>query len=417
MDASPPLLVVGPVPGGLRLRALRPVPPGPLLAWCRGIEVGRLDLPAEVEAGAPIDLPIRRLPCVPLPAELRIAARSEGPELAAPWRIETPAMATGLLGPATPSLEDLRLEHGLLRGTGIERANGLLQPALHATINRDTLRAVQVETPVPLAEGGCAFRFALPLEPADLTGQGLSVTLHAAGNPAVLARFAWGPALPDAARLAELEMRLQRLEQAGDAALLAGQAVLDRQLRRQQERIDAFIEAAASLLLDRLAGDEPPAAALRRLVAATAPAEEEVEAAVEGDHVTLTPRDAAFDLGWHGPEEDAGGGFRWMTMEGLLRNPAPLRPVAAVTLEVVHLYGAPAPALEARFDAAPCLIALERRGPHHFAVRITPPGGPAPCRMLRLRALAGGCPAEDGVSGDDRALSVAIASAGFDYEG
>ena len=104
-----------------------------------------------------------------------------------------------------------------------------------------------------------------------------------------------------------------------------------------------------------------------------------------------------------------------MTRQGLLRNPAPLRPVAAVTVEIGHLYGAAAPALEASFDTLPCLTAIERRGPHHFTLRITPPGGPAPCRLLRLQALTGGSPAEDGVSGDDRVLSVAVTGVTFDY--
>ena len=75
----------------------------------------------------------------------------------------------------------------------------------------------------------------------------------------------------------------------------------------------------------------------------------------------------------------------------------------------------PAPALEASFDTLPCLTAVEHRGPHHFTLRITPPGGPAPCRLLRLQALTGGSPAEDGVSGDDRVLSVAVTGVTFDY--
>jgi hypothetical protein len=134
-----------------------------------------------------------------------------------------------------------------------------------------------------------------------------------------------------------------------------------------------------------------------------------------GAQAVLTPRDAGFDLGWHGAEEDAGGGFRWMTLQGLLRNPAPLRPVAAVTIMVGHVYGAATPALEAAFDTMPCLITTERCGPHHFSLRIAPPGGPAPCRLLRLQALTGGCPAEDGASGDERVLSVAVTGVTFDY--
>ena len=47
----------------------------------------------------------------------------------------------------------------------------------------------------------------------------------------------------------------------------------------------------------------------------------------------------------------------------------------------------------------------------------SPPGGAVPCRLLRLQALAGGSPAEDGVSGDARVLSIAVTRVVFDYAG
>ncbi|RYJ03635.1 MAG: hypothetical protein EON47_03400 [Acetobacteraceae bacterium] len=385
-------------------------------AWCRGIEVGHLALGQGIAAEAMLDLPIDRLPCVPLPALIRLATASEGPELAAPWTITGPEVALALLGPAMPVLEDLRLDHGMLRGTGIERRNGLLRPVLHAVINGTLARAVQVEAPVPLAEGGCAFRFALALEATDLTGNGLRIALHMPGLEAPLARFAWAPALPGQDGMAALEARLLRLEQAGETALATLQASFDRRFEQQQDRIDAFIDAAASLLLDRLTSPEGSAAALRALIAtATSPEPVLSDAPALGAQAVLTARDAGFDLGWHGAEEDAGGGFRWMTLQGLLRNPAPLRPVAGVLLEIAHLYGAPAPLIEAGFDAKPCLVAVEPQATHHYRLRITPPGGAAPCRLLRLQALAGGSPAEDGVSGDARVLSIAVTRVVFDY--
>ena len=412
-------MVVGAGPAGLRLRALRDCTPGEVLrAWCRGIEVGRLELSMGIAAGAVLELPIARLPCVPLPALIRFTAAPEGPELAAPWTIAGPEVALALLGPPAPVLEDLRLDHGMLRGTGLERRNGLLRPVLHAIINGTLARALQVEAPVPLAEGGCAFRFALALEATDLTGAGLSIALHAPGQEAPLARFAWAPALPGQEVMAALETRLLRLEQAGETALASLQASLERRFAQQQERIDAFIDAAASLLLDRLAPTADATAALRVLTAAvTSPLLVSTETELLGDQAVLTPQDTSFDLGWHGAEEDAGGSFRWMTLQGLLRNPAPLRPVADVVVEVGHLYGAPAPLIEAGFDAAPCMVLVEPLGTHHYRLRITPPGGAAPCRLLRLQALAGGSPAEDGVSGDDRVLSIAVTRVVFDYAG
>jgi hypothetical protein len=117
---------------------------------------------------------------------------------------------------------------------------------------------VQVEAPVPLAEGGCAFRFALAMEATDLTHNGLRIALHMPGLEAPLARFAWAPALPGQDGMAALEARLQRLEQAGETALATLQASFDRRFEQQQDRIDAFIDAAASLLLDRLTSPEAP---------------------------------------------------------------------------------------------------------------------------------------------------------------
>jgi hypothetical protein len=410
-------MVVGAGPAGLQLRALQACAPGKVLrAWCRGIEVGRLALGDGIAADAVLEVPITRLPCVPLPASIRFAAAPDGPELAAPWTVTGPDVALTLLGPPASVLEDLRLDHGMLRGTGIERRNGLLRPVLHAIVNGTLARAVQVEAPVPLAEGGCAFRFALALEATDLTGSGLHIALHAPGLEAPLARFAWVPALPGQDGMAALEARLLRLEQAGETALAMLQANLNQRFAQQQERIDAFIDAAASLLLDRLIVPDDPASALRALIAAaTSPEPVSTQAEVLGDQAVLAPQDTGFDLGWHGAEEDAGGNFRWMTLQGMLRNPAPLRPVAGVLVEIGHLYGAPAPCIEAGFDATPCLVAVEPLGAHHYRLRISPAGGPFPCRLLRLQALAGGSPAEDGVSGDDRVLSIAVTRVVFDY--
>jgi hypothetical protein len=93
--------------------------------------------------------------------------------------------------------------------------------------------------------------------------------------------------------------------------------------------------------------------------------------------------------------------------------------VAAVTIEVLHLYGAPAPLLEAMLDAAPCPAVVERvpGGAGRFRVRLVPPGGPLAFALLRLQSRAGGIPAEDGVSEDSRQLSVAVAGVAFDYAG
>lgn len=191
---------------------------------------------------------------------------------------------------------------------------------------------------------------------------------------------------------------------------------MQRRLAIQQERIDAFVEAAATLLLDRLAPDAA-APALRGLVAMAADAVPEPVPAPLAERAEVMPASPHFGFGWHAPEQDGAGEFRWMAGLGLLGNPAPHRPVAAVTLAIRHVYGAPEPVLRAGFDGLACEVAVRAEGPGCFAARITPPapGEALPCLMLRLDSPHAGSPAGDGASGDARVLSIAVAQATFDY--
>ncbi|WP_431269494.1 hypothetical protein [Dankookia sp. P2] len=244
-----PFLAVGLSRDGLSLRTIRAFgSDAPLRLYCRGIEVGRCRLDGPLREGAVIDIPVERLPRVPLPAELRLATAPDGPDLAAPWRIDSAEAALSLLGPPDMRIEDLRLDHGVLRGTGREARNGLLDPVLYARINGAGARIVAADPPIALPEGGCAFRFAMPILPADLTEAGLSVTLMLVGQDAPAGSFAWGRSGVGEAerRLAELEGRIRQMEDEAAAAQQALQATLQRQLALQQERIDAFVVAAAT---------------------------------------------------------------------------------------------------------------------------------------------------------------------------
>lgn len=401
---------------GLALRCLRRFGPATLLLFCGGVEVGRLALPAAVEPGRTVEVPVSRLPRVAPPAELRLATDVAGPDLAPPWELASADAAFALLGPPAPVVESLRLDHGVLRGVATERANGMLEPVLYARINDAAARAVAVEAPAPLAEGGCVFRFAVPVLPADLVESGLAVAVHMVGLEAPLARFALAPAGGvDAARVAELEGRLRRLEDAMASGLDAMEHALRRRMDAQGERVDAFIEASASLLLDRVAADDAPTA-LRALVGSAAPPDIDGAAPHRlGNRVELPPDSGHLGFGWHPPERDAGGAFRWMADRALVVSPEPHRPLAAVTLEVGHLYAAAEPSLRASFDALPCAVSVEREGPHRFRVRVAPPEGAAPCRTLMLEALASGSPAKDGASPDARLLSIAVYRLVFDY--
>ena len=227
-------------------------------------------------------------------------------------------------------------------------------------------------SPAPLAEGGCVFRFAVSLQPADLVEAGLAVSIHMVGLEAPIARFALAPATVGAdaaARVAELEGRLRRLEDAMAAGLEAMEHALRRRMDAQQERVDAFIEASASLLLDRVAAEDAPAA-LRALVGTARSARGPTSAPLRlGDRVELPPDSGHLGFGWHAPERDAAGAFRWMADRALVVSPEPHRELAGVTLEVGHLYGAAEPALRASFDALPCDVAVEREEPQPFPGR------------------------------------------------
>src|SRR3954471_20910995 len=173
-----PFLAIGLSRDGLSLRAIRAFDSAePLLLHCRGIEVGRRVLDGPVREGVVLDIPIERLPRVPLPTELRLSTATDAPDLVAPWRIDSAEAALSLLGGPDMHVEDMRLDHGVLRGTGREARNGLLDPVLYARINGAGARIVDVEPTIALPEGGCPFRFALPIQPADLTESGLSVAL------------------------------------------------------------------------------------------------------------------------------------------------------------------------------------------------------------------------------------------------
>jgi hypothetical protein len=414
-----PFLPLGAGREGLALRCLRRFEGEALLLFCGGVEVGRLPLAAEVEPGRSVEIPVSRLPRVALPAELRLSTGAAGPDLAAPWVLDSPDAALRLLGPPAPVVESLRLDGGVLRGVATERANGLLQPVLYARINDAAARAVSVDPPpAALPEGGCVFRFAVLLQPADLVEAGLAVSIHMVGLEAPIARFALAPAtvgLDQPARVAELEGRLRRLEDAMAARLEALEHALRRRMDAQQERADAFIEASACLLLDRVAREDAPAA-LRALAGIGAPPEAESAPLRLGNRVELPLDSGHLGFGWHAPERDAAGAFRWMADRALVVSPEPHRELAGVTLETGHLYGAAEPALRASFDALSCDVVVEREGAHRFRVRIAPPGGgAAPCRTLMLEALASGSPARDGASADVRLLSLAVCRLVFDY--
>jgi hypothetical protein len=362
------------------------------------------------------------------------SAQRREPRPREPWPLPNAATARALLGaPTALEVEEMRLEHGILRGTARDRVNGLLEPVMYARINGNGARGVAVEAPAPLPEGGCAFRFALALalEPGDLNETGLSVALHLVGLQAPVARFAYarvgleGPA----PQVAELEARVARLEAAAAASARQVGEEMRRLMALQQERTDALIEAAACLLLDRLAAEaaapglgegaaDPRVAALRRLIAeaADAAAPPPAEPLRVGRRAEIPPAAGNLAIGWHEPEEDAEGPFRWMGDAALVVNPEPHRSVVAATLVVRHLFGAAEPGLRGAFDGTPAAVGVALGEDGRFRVRLEPEGGrPVACQGLRLEAPQAGVPLRDGASPDPRLLSVAVLGIAFEY--
>ena len=420
-----PCETLGGSEGALRLRCLRGfTAPAGITALLNGMEIGHLALPEPVAEGAELAVPLARLPRVALPAEIRLAAGEA--EIAPAFALASAHAAVALCGPGTWRAEDVAVHQGVVQGRLLNAANALAEPIGFARVNGTMARPLLLGQPATLGDGGATWPFQLPLLAEDLLESGCSVVLHVSGQEAPLASLAWARAWAgeEARRLVALEARLQELEQAAEARAAQLAAEQQRLDHAQRERIDAFIEYAGALLLDRQANTASAApaaavpaegagqAALRDLVSQAA--EQAVEpVALSPLALAVSPGGPAFSFGWHGLEQDDGGEFRWMGDTGVVTNPAPHRLVTGLRVELRHVYGSELPSLQARLDGV--LVEADVSGePGGFLLRLAPAGA-APCRMLRLQSLRTGSPAEDGVSTDARRLSVAVARVVWEY--
>ncbi len=423
MDQPPdsfPCSLLGSGQAVLHLRCVAPFAAAGITAWVNGIELGHLPLPRAPRLGDEFHLALRRLPCVPLPAEIRLG--SAGQDLAAAIPLDTLADAVALFGPGLWSAENLVLRHGVLHGELRNSDNALAEPRPFARVNASLSRPLLLGQPATLPDGVALWPFQLPLQPEDLLEAGLTVSLHVAGQEAALATLAWTRQGADevARRLTALEARLQEATQASDARSAQLAAEQQRLHLQQRDRIDAFIEYAGALLLDRIAGttsgptsDSATLDALRALIASAAPLDLASAEALPPGGMVL-PASPQFSFGWHQLERDAGGDFRWMGATAAVTNPAPDRAVAGVVVHLRHLHGAERPVLAATLDGAPAACTLEGEGPANWRLRISPAGA-APCRTLRLSSPHHASPAELGSSPDTRPLSVAVGRVEFLY--
>jgi hypothetical protein len=402
----------------LRLTCLLPFrAEGGVAAHLGGVELARLPLEGAIAPGAELVLRPRWLPQAALPAEIRFSTAAGTVELAPPLALASASAAAALFGPGHWLAEQVRIELGLLRGLLRNERNGMAEPVAYARLNTVATRPLVLRPAVPLPEGGCLWPFELALLPEDLMESGMTLTLHVAGQQPPLASLAWGRAWAgtEAAQMVALEARVAELERNAQARLAQLAEEQQRLHLEQRERIDAFIEYAGALLLDRAAEAEaaPGREALRAVLAPPAPP----PPAPAPDRVAMGPEAGSFGFGWHPVETEGKTGtpFRWMASSGQLTSPRPGRAVVAVEIETLHLWGAREPQLRATLGEQELAVSFEAgEGAGRFRIRLVPPR-PVPAQALRLESLASGSPAQGGGSADARVLSLAVRGVAFEF--
>lgn len=405
---------------------------GQVTAYLRGIRIGECDLTGSFEPGDLIEFPISYLPWVDLPAEIRFVDAG-GLEIAAPFALTSPAQAIALVGLGDIKIEGLSIDQGVVRGIAVNRVNGLLKPEMYARINGVVPRTVTVEAPRLLDDGGASSVFAVRLDPVDLGENGLTVDLFVIGAEAPIASIAYRRADLDdmAKRVTALEARLGQIREATGYQFNTLDGEVSARITMLQERIDTFIEYAASFLFDRLAASEepavpgaPPASAAQNakarqflhMVHEAAEAETVGEPADPGFAVPLAS--SAFSSGWHPVEGEGEREFRWMGTEAVVFNPHPDRPVREIAITVSGVYGARVPMLRCYFDGQPARLVRDHRPGPDGIIRLMArwEGGhaPQPCAALRIESLVGANVAALGWG--ERHLSVAVAGVLFHYQ-
>lgn len=389
----------------------------------RGILISSTKAGRRFDAGQFIDLPVNSFPGVQLPASLRICVDDE--EITAPVVVKSAEDVMALVGQGEIEAENLTLEAGLLRGTLLLRGNAVSAPHAYVRINGVVIRSVVVEPPIAKDTGGAYCRFAVPIRPADFVSRGLAVDLHVSGIDYPLANFTYERTDPlaDTTRLLKLEEEMRQVQKNATVQLELLSSNFQRQLVLQQERVDAFIEYAVSILLDNVTNafdkKSDPASFLLALTEARtstvgAPKQEVRPQAIR--HAEVKAESSHFAFGWYDLEHNEHGPFRWMGQTALVNNPYPNVPLNKVEFLITQVYGAVEPLLRATADDVEFNVTATRLGPH-FLVSCTAPHGARDvlAQSLRLESFHTGCPALDEGTNDSRTLAVAAQNANFYY--
>ncbi|MFC7608253.1 hypothetical protein [Teichococcus aestuarii] len=397
---------------------------GDIEVLARGIPISSLKVEQSFEPGQFLDLPVNSFPNVQLPVNLCICVGEE--EIAAPLLIKSSEDVMALVGQGEIEARDLSLEAGLLRGTLHLNGNAVSVPNAFIRTNGVVIRSVVVEPPVGKDTGGAYCRFAVPIRPSDFVESGLSVDLHVSGIDHPLANFTYARVDPsaEASRLLKLEEELRQAQKkiSIQTEMLSGS--FQRRLALQQERVDAFIEYATSILLDNVANafeqKSDPASFLLALSEARAntlgPTAAKV--AVKAiDEVEIDVDSENFAFGWYDVEQNDKGPFRWMSQTGLLNNPYPHLPLAKVDLVITRAYGAEEPLVRAVVDDVEFTAITTSRTDQAFNVSWVPPQNSSAVfgQSVRLESFHAGSPATSEGTNDTRILAIAATKAKFYY--
>ncbi len=406
-----------------------------IVAYVQGIRAGESRFQGTLRAGDIIEFPIDYLPWVELPAEIRFVRKEDDIEISPPFELRTVDEAVMLVGTGQLEVENVTVSQGIVRGVVFNKVNGLLKPQLFARINGVIPRAVDMEEPRLMDEGGASFRFAIQLLPIDINDSGLSIELFAVGSQTPLASLVLSRPADDELdrRLIALDARVQQIQDASSFHIKSLRTELKEQIEEIQQRVDAFIEYASSFIFDRIAGERrensaPVDPALQSQIdslksfihssAASAGLPKRSEAAVPTTATYVDLSSDLFTLGWYAVEVVEGNGFRWMSRTGIIFNPDPGRVISEVLIVVDKVYGATFPLLNCYFDALPAALDIvEDPATSRFMARLQwREGTPAiPVQTIRIESQVSASPAQAEGGSDQRILSIAIREVSFFY--
>jgi hypothetical protein len=375
-------------------------------AYVSGIRIGVNRIEGDFEPGDIIEYPISYLPWVDLPTDVRFVSEHTGQEIAEAFRIATHDEAIALVGMGESLIQNVVIDQGMIRGVVVNRVNGLLRPQMFARINGIVPRMITVEQPRLLDDGGASFQFSAQLNPADLGENGLTAEIFLLGQDAPLTSVSYRRADIDdlTKRIVEFEARLAQVTQSTGLRFNTMNHEVQQSLKVMQQRIDAFIEYAASFMFDRVATSQVPMLPdasplppnLRKKVDSFLAAVRDADAA-QGQRakraeptVTVPIASSLFSFGWHDIEKENDVSFRRMADIAVVMNPFPDRRVESVQMTVFNREGVESlqPSIRAAFDGMPVVCTVERGTRKSNATRIRvvagEDGSPAECRALNL---------------------------------